>query len=105
VVGLTATPYRLDSGYLHEGKGAIFDGIAHDIPVAMLMEQGYLSPVISKGGIKQINLEGVGKRGGEFIEAELAIAASDPELGEVYCRGDRAAWSRSGKAGWCLAAG
>jgi DNA repair protein RadD len=80
VVGLTATPYRLDSGYLHEGKGAIFDGIAHDIPVAMLMDQGYLSPVISKGGIKQINLEGVGKRGGEFIESELAMAASDPEL-------------------------
>ena len=80
VVGLTATPYRLDSGYLHEGKGAIFDGIAHDIPVAMLMEQGYLSPVISKGGVKQINLEGVGKRGGEFIESQLATAASDPEL-------------------------
>ena len=31
VVGLTATPYRLDTGYLHKGEGAIFDGIAHDI--------------------------------------------------------------------------
>jgi len=80
VVGLTATPYRLDTGYLHKGKGAIFDGIAYDIPVAMLMEQGYLSPVISKGGVKQIDLTNVGKRGGEFIESELAIAASDPEL-------------------------
>jgi DNA repair protein RadD len=80
VVGLTATPYRLDTGYLHKGKGAIFDGIAHDIPVSMLMDQGYLSPVISKGGIKQIDLSGVGKRGGEFIESELATAASDPEL-------------------------
>ena len=48
VVGLTATPYRLDTGYLHKGEGAIFDGIAHDIPIDMLMEQGYLSPVISK---------------------------------------------------------
>jgi DNA repair protein RadD len=80
VVGLTATPYRLDTGYLHKGKGAIFDGIAHDIPVAMLMEQGYLSPVISKGGVRQIDLTGVGKRGGEFIESQLATAASDPEL-------------------------
>ena len=80
VVGLTATPYRLDSGYLHKGEGAIFDGIAHDIPVSMLMDQGYLSPVISKGGLKQIDLSGVGKRGGEFIESELAMAASDPEL-------------------------
>jgi len=45
VVGLTATPYRLDSGYLHKGKGALFDGIAYDIPVGMLMDQGYLAPV------------------------------------------------------------
>ena len=80
VVGLTATPYRLDSGYLHKGNGAIFDGIAHDIPVAMLMEQGYLSPVISKGGLNQIDLTNVKKRGGEFVESDLATAASDPEL-------------------------
>ena len=98
VVGLTATPYRLDSGYLHKGKGAIFDGIAHDIPVSMLMDQGYLSPVISKGGIKQIDLSGVGKRGGEFIESELATAASDPELVEstvkeiVKLASDRKSW-------------
>ena len=80
VVGLTATPYRLDTGYLHKGEGAIFDGIAHDIPVAMLMEQGYLSPVISKGGLNQIDLTNVKKRGGEFVEHDLAVAASDPEL-------------------------
>ena len=80
VVGLTATPYRLDTGYLHKGEGAIFDGIAHDIPIDMLMEQGYLSPVISKGGLNQIDLTNVKKRGGEFIESDLATAASDPEL-------------------------
>lgn len=98
VVGLTATPYRLDSGYLHKGKGAIFDGIAHDIPISLLMDQGYLSPVISKGGLKQIDLTGVGKRGGEFIESELATAASDPELVEstvkeiVTLAKDRKSW-------------
>lgn len=80
IVGLTATPYRLDSGMLHKGKGAIFDGIAYDIPVGMLMDQGYLSPIISKGGLKQIDLTNVKKRGGEFVEADLAAAASDPEL-------------------------
>ncbi len=80
VVGLTATNYRLDSGYLHEGDNAIFDGIAYDIPVADLMEQGFLAPVISKSGVKTIDLSNVGKRGGEYIESELAKAASDPEL-------------------------
>lgn len=80
VVGLTATPYRLDSGWLHEGENAIFDGIAYDIPVADLMDQGFLAPVISKSGVKTIDLSNVGKRGGEYIESELAKAASDPEL-------------------------
>lgn len=80
VVGLTATPYRLDSGYLHKGKDAIFDGIAYDIPVGQLMDQGFLAPLISKGANAKIDLTNVGMRGGEFIESELATAASDPEL-------------------------
>jgi DNA repair protein RadD len=80
VVGLTATPYRLDSGYLHKGDGAIFDGIAYDIPVGMLMDKGYLAPLVSKGAKSKIDLTNVGMRGGEFIESQLATAASDPEL-------------------------
>jgi DNA repair protein RadD len=44
------------------------------------MEQGFLAPVISKSGVKTIDLSNVGKRGGEYIESELAKAASDPEL-------------------------
>lgn len=98
IVGLTATPYRLDSGWLHKGEGAIFDGIAYDIPVADLMEQGFLAPVVSKAGARKIDLSEVGHRGGEFIESDLAKAASDPELvretvAEIVEYGaDRKAW-------------
>lgn len=98
VVGLTATPYRLDSGYLHKGEGAIFDGIAYDIPVGMLIDQGYLSPVVSKGAKAKIDLTNVGMRGGEFIESQLAVAASDPELVKatvaeiVHFGQDRKSW-------------
>lgn len=98
IVGLTATPYRLDSGYLHEGEGAIFDGIAYDIPVGMLMDEGYLSPVISKGSLNKIDLTNVRMRGGEFNESDLAMAASDPALvratvTEIVTLGaDRKAW-------------
>jgi superfamily II DNA or RNA helicase len=80
IVGLTATPYRLDSGYLHKGDGALFDGIAFDIPVGMLMDRGHLCQVISKGSAHKIDLTNVHMRGGEFIESEIAVAASDPEL-------------------------
>lgn len=98
VVGLTATPYRLDSGELHKGDGALFDGIAYDIPVGDLMEQGWLSTVVSKSAHRQIDLSGIKKRGGEYIEADLARAASDPELvaetvDEIVTLGaDRKAW-------------
>jgi len=98
IVGLTATPYRLDSGFLHKGEGAIFDGIAYDISITDLMRDGYLSPVISKAVAKPIDLSNVHKRGGEFIESELATAASDPELvratvAEIVRYGaDRKAW-------------
>ncbi len=85
IVGLSATPYRLDSGMLTEGKDAIFDGISYDIPVLDLIEQGYLSPIISKGGIQKIDLSNVHKRGGEYIESELATAASDPDLVKAAC--------------------
>ena len=98
IVGLTATPYRLDSGYLHKGDGAIFDGICYDIPVGMLMDQGYLATVVSKGSANKIDLTNVHMRGGEFIESELAMAASDPELvratvAEIVVRGaERKKW-------------
>jgi DNA repair protein RadD len=80
IVGLTATPYRLDSGKLHEGEGAIFDGIAYDIGMIDLIKGGYLAPVISKAVVHSIDLTNVRKRNGEFDDSELAEAASDPEL-------------------------
>ncbi|NBT31698.1 MAG: DEAD/DEAH box helicase [Rhodobacteraceae bacterium] len=98
IIGLTATPYRLDSGMLHEGAGAVFDGIAYDIPVGRLMDEGYLSPVVSRAGHREIDLSDVKMRGGEFVESDLAIAASDPELvratvAEIVELGaDRKAW-------------
>ena len=42
LVGFTATPYRLDSGYLHKGDDAMFDGIAYDVSVKTLIDEGCL---------------------------------------------------------------
>jgi DNA repair protein RadD len=98
VIGLTATPYRLDSGRLDTGDDALFDGICYDIQIRMLVERGYLSPLISKRPDAVFNLEGLHKRGGDFIEAEMATrfnvddvtnAALDEALGLAA---DRRAW-------------
>jgi len=80
VVGLTATPYRLDSGLLCDGDDALFDGISYDTDMQGLINNGWLAPVISKGGIKKIDLSKVKTRMGDYAPGELAQAADDNEL-------------------------
>ena len=98
VIGFTATPYRMDSGLLHEGKDALFDGIAYCCEMKTLIAQGYLVPVISKGGIKKIDLSNVHIQAGDYKPNELAHAADDPQLVKyavseiVSCGADRKAW-------------
>lgn len=74
VIGLTATPFRLDSGMLHEGKNALFTDIAYEAPVRDLIDQGYLSPLVSKQPTTRLDVSKVGTRAGDFIARDLAAA-------------------------------
>jgi DNA repair protein RadD len=76
IVGLTATAFRLDSGRLDQGKDRLFDKIVYDAAVTDLIEQCYLSPLVSKATVQQLNTEGVAKRGGEFVPGQLEIAVN-----------------------------
>lgn len=98
LVGLTATPYRLDSGRLDDGDGSLFDKVIYEANVRDLIDAGYLSPLISKSTHDEIDLRGVGKRGGEFIPAQLEAAAMrdglvEAAVAELVARGaDRRKW-------------
>ena len=74
VIGLTATPFRLDSGMLHEGKNALFTDIAYEAPVRDLIDQGFLSPLVSKLPATRLDVSKVGTRAGDFIARDLAAA-------------------------------
>ncbi|WP_051044703.1 DEAD/DEAH box helicase [Methylobacterium sp. B1] len=98
LVGLTATPYRLDSGRLDEGDERIFDEIVYEANVRDLIEAGYLSPLVSKATQTALDTSGVGKRGGDFIPGQLQDAVNRAEITEAavaemvaYGR-DRRAW-------------
>jgi DNA repair protein RadD len=80
VVGFTATPYRLDSGMLHEGKDRLFTDIAYQVPVLDMIQQGYLCPVVPKQTTTQLDVGGVGTRGGEFIAKDLEAAVDRDEV-------------------------
>jgi DNA repair protein RadD len=80
VVGFTATPYRLDSGLLHEGEDRLFTDIAYEVPVLEMIQQGYLCPVVPKQTTTQLDVGGVGTRGGEFIAKDLEAAVDRDEV-------------------------
>jgi DNA repair protein RadD len=66
VIGLSATPYRLRSGYLHTGEDAIFSDIAYDLPLTKLVKDKFLSPLISKGAIAHGETDKLAIQAGEF---------------------------------------
>lgn len=76
VTGLTATPYRLKGGHLLDC--GLFTHIAYDLttPEAFtrLVSEGYLSRLVTKRTVTKLSTEGVGERGGEYIESELNTA-------------------------------
>ena len=97
VIGLSATTYRLGHGLITE-KPAIFDVILKPTSIEELIDQGHLSKLRSKDTLVKIDVAGVGKRGGEYIEAELQEKVDKKEqnakiASEVIARaGDRKTW-------------
>ena len=69
VVGLTATPFRTTSGSLTDDAG-LFSDIAYDIPLSLLIEREFLTPIVSKRGVSTPETSQIKKRGHEFISAE-----------------------------------
>jgi len=80
ILGLSASPYRLNSGLLYDGKDRLFDTLYYEIDVLRLINEGYLCPVISKGGVQKIDLNDVTLIGGEYNGKELEVAANNTVL-------------------------
>jgi DNA repair protein RadD len=98
VIGLTATPFRLDCGMLHEGQNALFTAIAYEAPVRELIDAGYLSPLVSKQPATRLDVSKVGTRAGDFIARDLAAAVDQDAItraavAEIIEHGrDRESW-------------
>jgi len=98
VIGLTATPFRTDSGSLDKGDDRLFHGVAYDCDLVGLIEDGYLSPIVSKGTKAEIDVTGVHTVAGDYKKNELEKAARAEgkvaaAVQEIVKRGaDRKAW-------------
>ena len=97
VVGLTATPWRLGHGLITDAP-AIFSDLIEPVSIDELVKRKFLAPLRSKVTAERLDVSGVRKRGGEYIEAELQAAVDNEAqnraiVQEVIARaGDRKAW-------------
>lgn len=84
VVGLTATPYRLDCGLIC-GEDRIFSEICYEISVKTLIQQGYLSKLTSQYGT-EVDVSKVHVRAGEYIPGELELAFNKTSVVYHACK-------------------
>ena len=75
VVGFTATPYRLDNGFIYgDDDRCLFPRISYEIGAKQLIEQGFLSrpsyPDVLDG--IEINTKGIKRSGGDFVKKDIS---------------------------------
>ena len=97
VVGLTATPFRLGHGLITD-KPALFDALLDPVTIEELVYKGYLAPLRSKITEERLSVDGVHKRGGEYIERELQASVNTADRNQrvvdevIALAGDRLSW-------------
>jgi superfamily II DNA or RNA helicase len=79
VLGVTATPARLDGKGLGVNAGGIFDILVEGPPIADLTSDGYLSPARYFVPERKLDTSGVRKVGGDFSAADLEKLMSRDE--------------------------
>ena len=79
VIGLTATPYRLDSGLVCTPEHFI-NHVCYEAGLREMIRDGYLTPLVPKEGMAKADLSGLHVRGGEFISNEVDAAMNQPDL-------------------------
>lgn len=98
VLGLTATPYRLNSGRLDEGKDRLFDKVVYTYGIADGVRDGYLARLATPATQTGFDLTGVAKSGGDYLPGQLQAACDKAEItrraiDEVIAYGkDRRSW-------------
>ena len=80
IIGYTATPFRLQGGSLLRGKDKIFHSIAYEKPVQELVDEGYLSPLVSAPVQSQIQTAGLRITRGDYSKGDIENAADTDDL-------------------------
>ncbi|MFE8034134.1 DEAD/DEAH box helicase [Thiohalocapsa marina] len=80
VLGVTATPERLDGQGLGTHVGGYFDRLVLGPSVADLIQRGYLSKPIVYAPAQALDLKGIATRAGDYAQDALAAAMDRPSI-------------------------
>lgn len=80
VIGLSATPFRMSTGWIHKGEDRIFHHLCYNANILDLIEKGYLCKIHSKSGAVAIDTKSIAHRGGEFVAGELEKRAMEGDV-------------------------
>lgn len=76
VTGMSATIFRTGHGYIHQGKGVLFDHLAYDLTSVeefnKLVAEGYLTRLISVSTDMQLKIDGIKKQGGDYNQKQMS---------------------------------
>ncbi|GAA4443311.1 DEAD/DEAH box helicase [Novipirellula rosea] len=84
VIGLTATPFRLDSGMICS-PDHFLNHVCYEIGIKELIRDGYLCPLVSKAGVNRADFGGLHLRAGEFVSEEVESLVNDDALVSAAC--------------------
>jgi DNA repair protein RadD len=85
VVGLTATPYRLDSGEICSPDHYL-NHVCYEVGIRELIRDGYLCPLVSKAGAAKVDIADLHVRAGEYVAEEAERLMDQDALVEAACR-------------------
>lgn len=83
MVGLSATPYRLDSGRLDEGDDKLFDRVVYTYGIRQGVDDGYLTPLSSKPLSTNYDVTGVRTSMGDFKASDYRDAVDSERLNRL----------------------
>lgn len=94
VLGFSATPYRMDSGCLWEGDGALFKSIAYEYGLLDAVKEGYLCEVVSKSMATKLQVSKAQMRSDKKIEEAVNVdEITKACVDEIFQYGqDRRSW-------------
>ncbi len=85
VIGLTATPFRLDSGEICS-PDHFLNHVCYEVGIRELIRDGYLCPLVSKAGIAKADTAELHVRAGEFVAEEAERLMDQDALVEAACQ-------------------